>query len=78
VNFQTIFWQLWIFWQFLDVRAEEGLQKPTMVKQAINKNKADDVQKTARQIRQEAAEARLRAAAHEDADNKEITLSALA
>ena len=49
-----------------------------MVKQAINKNKADDVQKTARQIRQEAAEARLRAAAHEDADNKEITLSALA
>lgn len=55
-----------------------GLQAPVALTQAINKNKANDSNKTARQIRQEAAEARLRAAANEDEATKGITLSALA
>ena len=57
---------------------EKGLQAPQALTQARQRIQTDEMQKTARQIRQEAAEARLRAAANEDADNKQITLSALA
>jgi len=60
---------------------EKGLQQPKALNQGsihFRTKNPDEINKTARQIRQEAAEARLRAAAHEDADNKEITLSALA
>lgn len=49
-----------------------------MVNQHQRKTKAHDLNKTARQIRQEAAEARLAAAKLEDQDTEQITLSALA
>jgi len=57
-----------------------GLQAPQALDKVRPNQKlgVDDIKKTARQIRQEAAEARLRAAANEDADDAEITLSALA
>ena len=59
---------------------QTGLQAPQALDKIRPNQKfgADDIKKTARQIRQEAAEARLRAAANEDADDAEITLSALA
>ena len=52
--------------------------EPKMVNQHQRKTKAHDLNKTARQIRQEAAEARLAAAKLEDQDTEQITLSALA
>ena len=52
--------------------------EPKMVNQHQRQAKAHDLNKTARQIRQEAAEARLTAAKLEDQDTEQITLSALA
>jgi len=58
--------------------AKSGVMEPKMVNQHQRKAKAHDLNKTARQIRQEAAEARLTAAKLEDQDTEQITLSALA
>lgn len=58
--------------------AKSGVMQPVMLGQEQRKQKAHDLNKTARQIRQEAAEARLHAAKLEDQDTEQITLSALA
>jgi len=58
-----------------DMRNEQGLQAP----QALNQEqRGQQVAKSAREIRQEAAKARLAAAQHEDANAETVTLSALA